>query len=208
MKKFIITLLENLLAKLKPQPKKTIKYRFLEILKSKGKSKRKDLVNFVLMAQHDTRNNVESPYNPLLYKDVSRGYYCTNLATWLNRERVIQKDKDGYYTVSSTGLTYLKNPKAVRFANLKKKYDIALENNERMNYMLNAVYNRLDLNDVWESLVFWKGQGFREELTRDKRQYLDCLIGFAEDCIGRHELKARLGKEYEAEDSSTSIFND
>ena len=41
MKKFIITLLENLLAKLKSQSKKTIKYRFLEILKSKGKSKEK-----------------------------------------------------------------------------------------------------------------------------------------------------------------------
>ena len=100
------------------------------------------------MAQYDVKNQDTKKYNSSLYKGVSRGYYSTNLSVWLNREGIIDRDSEKNYTISKSGLEYLKNPKAVKFANLKKKYDIALENNERMNYMLNAVYNRLDLNDV------------------------------------------------------------
>ncbi len=196
MKKFIITLLENLLAKLKPQQKKTIKYRFLEILKSKGKSKRKDLVNFVLMAQHDTKNNVESAYNPLLYKDVSRGYYCTNLQTWLDKEGIIDRDSESNYTISKGGLEYLKNPKSIRYANLVKKADRIQRNGQRMAKKLNYIHSGFERNDIWDSLSFWKSGGFREELTRDKRQYLDCLIGFVEDVADNGEVRYQLGESY------------
>lgn len=196
MKKFIITLLENMLAKLKPQPKKTIKYRFLEILKSKGKSKRKDLINYVLMAQHDTKNNIESAYNPLLYKDVSRGYYCTNLSVWLDKEGIIDRDGESNYTISKGGLEYLKNPKSIRYANLMRRVGRMEINGKRMAQKLNYIHKGFERNDVWDSLSFWKSQGFREELTRDKRQYLDCLIGFVEDVADNGEVRYQLGESY------------
>lgn len=196
MKKFIIALLENMLAKLKPQKKKTIKYRFLEILKSKGKSKRKDLVNFVLMAQYDVKNQDTKEYNPSLYKEVSRGYYCTNLSTWLDKEGIIDRDSESNYTISKGGLEYLKNPKSIRYANLVKKADRMQRSGERMGKKLVHIYNGFERNDVWDSLSFWKSQGFREELTRDKRQYLDCLIGFAEDVADKWEMKHQLGESY------------
>ena len=204
MRKFIITLLENLLAKLKPQTKKTIKYRFLEILKSKGKSKRKDLINYILMAQYDVKNQDTKEYNSSLYKGVSRGYYSTNLSVWLDKEGIIDRDSESNYTISKGGLEYLKNPKSIRYSNLIKKVERMERNGERMGDKLVYIYNGFERNDVWDSLWFWKSEGFREELTRDKRQYLDCLIGFAEDVADKWEMKHHLGENY-VKDSDTGI---
>jgi hypothetical protein len=196
MKKFIITLLENLLAKLKPQEKKTIKYRFLEILKSKGKSRRKDLINYILMAQYDVKNQDTKEYNSSLYKGVSRGYYSTNLCTWLDKEGIIDRDSESNYTISKSGLEYLKNPKSIRYSNLIKKADRIQRNGERMAQKLNYIHKGFERNDIWDSLSFWKSEGFREELTRDKRQYLDCLIGFVEDVADNGEVRYQLGESY------------
>ncbi len=69
-------------------------------------------------------------------------------------------------------------------------------NGERMGKKLNHIHKGFERNDVWDSLSFWKSEGFREELTRDKRQYLDCLIGFAEDIADNGEVRYQLGEGY------------
>ena len=198
MKNLLIKILNWMVLKLenKAPNKKTIKYRFLEILKNRGASKRKDLINYILMAQKDTKNNIESAYDSLMYKDVSRGYYGTNLCVWDNDEGIIEKDDNGYYIVSKIGLEYLINPKSLKYSKLHKKAELRKRNGDRMGKELMRIHNSFGTNDVWESLIYWKRQGFRKELTSDKRYYLDCLIGFVEEISNKLELKHQLGKDY------------
>ena len=77
-----------------------------------------------------------------------------------------------------------------------KKADRIQRNGHRMAQKLNYIHKGFERNDVWDSLSFWKSEGFREELTRDKRQYLDCLIGFVEDVADNGEMRYQLGDSY------------
>lgn len=206
MKQTIINFLKwclNLL-EVKTHENKTIKYRFLEILKNKGKSRRKDLINYILMAQNDVKKNLTTSYNSSLYKDVSRGYYATNLSKWWNVERLIKQDDDGLYFISSIGLEYLKNPKSLRYQNAKRRIDKLQRHldwyKDNVDYSNNykRAIDRSD-NRIWTALEFYKIQGFREELTTDKRYYLDAMIDFIEHVVDHKDIIKNFGNKYKTD---------
>ena len=153
------------------------------------------------MSQNDVKNNSHTDYNSSLYKGVSRGYYSTNLCNWKNNESLIQKDANGLYSVSNVGLEYLKNPKSLRYQNAKRRID-RLQYNLNW-YMDNSKHNNnyqrainLSSSEVWRALEFYKIQGFRDELTSDKRYYVDCMIDFIEQVVDHEDMIQNLGNNY------------
>ena len=97
---------------------KTVKYlTFAELLKNK-KCRYTDLQRIVLKV---------SDKDPV--KDYKRGYYCTNICSWIDCELIVKKGK--FYRLASLGKLYLKDPEK---ANYKIRINILKTSVERWRY--------------------------------------------------------------------------
>jgi hypothetical protein len=92
-------------------PKNTVKYKLLKLMKGKGVIARKDLCLLIFKAQGKTGKEAQT-YRP--------GYYGTNLQQWV-REGYLVQPKGGGYKIGKTGLEYLDNPELVHYKVRAKK---------------------------------------------------------------------------------------
>jgi hypothetical protein len=92
-------------------PKSTVKYKLLKLMKGKGVIARKDLCLLIFKAQGKKGEEAQI-YRP--------GYYGTNLQQWVYEGYLVQP-KGGGYKVGKLGLEYLDNPELTHYK-LKAKH--------------------------------------------------------------------------------------
>jgi hypothetical protein len=92
-------------------PKSTVKYKLLKLMKGKGVIARKDLCLLIFKAQGKKGEEAQI-YRP--------GYYGTNLQQWVYEGYLVQP-KGGGYKIGKVGLEYLDNPELVHYKVRVKK---------------------------------------------------------------------------------------
>jgi hypothetical protein len=82
--------------------RRTIKYKFLKLMKGKGTLRRKDVCLLVFKAQGKKGKEAQE------YRE---GYYGTNLQSWV-RDGLLEQPNGKGYRLTKAGIRYLSNPEA------------------------------------------------------------------------------------------------
>ena len=107
-------------------PKTTVKYKLLKLMKGKGVVKRKDLCLLIFKAQGKTGKEAQT-YRP--------GYYGNNLQDWVRQGFLVQP-KGGGYKIGKAGVEYLQNPELIEVKLRLKRSQKRLRSVENWNDQL------------------------------------------------------------------------
>ena len=107
-------------------PKTTVRYKLLKLMKGKGTIARKDLCLLIFKAQGKTGKEAKT-YRP--------GYYGNNLQDWVYDGFLVQP-KGGGYRLGKLGLEYLDNPELVHYKLKAKKAEVKVRRLDESNVKL------------------------------------------------------------------------